>query len=80
MKDSSTETLESKMEMMGHMIQAYECMTGENMTMEMMDKAMKLQPSEEYEQNKTMDLGCMEEYEQNKTMDLESMEESEQGC
>lgn len=45
------------MEMMGHMIQAYECMTGENMTMEMMDKAMKLQPSEEYEQNKTMDLG-----------------------
>jgi hypothetical protein len=64
MNDPSTETSESKVEMMGHMMRAYECMTGENMTIEMMDKAMKLQSPEECKQNKTMDLQCMEESEQ----------------
>jgi hypothetical protein len=38
MKDPSTATNESQMEMMHHMMQAYECMTGENMTMEMIEE------------------------------------------
>lgn len=42
----------SQMEMMDHMMYAYECLTGENMTMAMMD-------SEEHSENETMMHDCM---------------------
>jgi hypothetical protein len=49
MKDPSTATNESQLEMMEQMMQAYECMTGENMTMGMMNNTTGVQFSEEYE-------------------------------
>lgn len=39
-KNPSTETKESQMEMMRYMFKACECMTGENMTLDMMNKTV----------------------------------------
>lgn len=53
MKEHGMETNESQMEMMeqmmDHMMHAYECMAGENMTMGMMNNTTKVQFSGEYE-------------------------------
>ena len=57
----STMTEESDMEMMEHMVQAYECLTGENLTEEMM------MDCEEYQDNESI----MEDNSNNTTMDCE---------
>lgn len=60
----NTSTEESNMEMMDHMMQAYECLTGENLTSEMMmdcdkDSNNKTMMMDEDSENETMMHCCM---------------------